>query len=215
MIIIDNAWVPTRGFRGFVGLIGLLALMMSMAAIGAERNTYRLQAASPAGTYAVDPLHSTAFFTIGHLGISEFRGRFDKVSGRFTFDPSRPDQDRVVVEVPIESLDTDYARRNKDLLGPDFFNAKQFPVMRFVSKNYRPNGRNGALLSGDLTLHGVTRPVTFEIHHVGAGPDPWGGYRSGYTASAVIKRSNFGMRYMLGDISDQVRITVNIEGIRK
>ncbi len=201
--------------RRLFGLLALTAAMLPLSVLGAGGDSYRLQSGSPAGAYDIDPLHSAVFFTVGHLGVSEFQGRFNKISGTFTLNPSRPEQSRIEVEVPISSLDTGYAPRNKDLLGPDFFNAKQFPVMRFVGKKYQPKKGGRALLAGDLTLHGVTRPVTFEVRHIGSGPDPWGGYRTGYTASATIKRSDFGMSYMLGGISDEVRITVYIEGKRK
>lgn len=176
---------------------------------------YSTQTGSPAGTYQIDPVHSLAQFWIGHLGVSELPGRFDKISGSFRFDPEHPAMAKVSVEVPIDSLDTNFARRNKDLLGPDFFNARQFPTMKFVGTGVTSEGPNDMRLSGKLTLHGVTRPVTFALHHVGTGPDPWGGYRSGYIASTTIHRSDFGMNYMLGGISDQVKIQLNIEGKRQ
>jgi len=192
-------------------LAGALALAPAAHAAAA----YKLQTGNPNGTFAIDPVHSIALFTVGHLGVSEFAGRFDKVTGTFTVDTAHPGRDKVNVEIPISSLDTNFAQRNKDLSGPDFFNAKQFPTMHFVSTRVVPKGKNNALLYGKLTMHGVTRPVEFHLHHVGAGPDPWGGYRSGYVATTTIRRSQFGMTYLLGGISDRVKVSMHIEGKRK
>ncbi len=177
--------------------------------------TYKLQTGNPNGTFQIDPVHSIALFTIGHLGVSEFAGRFDTVTGTFTVDSAHPDRDKVDVEIPIASLDTNFAQRNKDLSGPDFFNAKQFPAMHFVGTRVEPRGKDNAVLLGKLTLHGITRPVQFRLHHVGAGPDPWGGYRSGYVATTTIRRSEFGMTYLLGGISDKVKVSLHIEGKRQ
>ena len=180
----------------------------------AMSDAYKVQQASPVGTFKIDPLHSVAQFWIGHMGVSEFPGRFDAISGTFTVDAANQ-SDKVEVEIPMDSLDTNYDKRNKDLLGPDFFNAKSFPKMTFVSTSVKMKNAEEGELSGNLTLHGVTKPVTFSLRHVGAGPDPWGGYRSGYVAETVIHRSDFGMNYMLNGIADAVKVQLNIEGKRQ
>ncbi|HKJ84152.1 MAG TPA: YceI family protein [Mariprofundaceae bacterium] len=203
-------------FRGrWLAAVMLAAGAMLLPGHATAADAYKTQTGSPAGTYKIDPVHSLAQFWIGHLGVSELPGRFDKISGSFTFDPAHPENSKVSVEIPVKSLDTNYARRNKDLRGPDFFNARQFPIMKFVSTKLIMGDDNEMRLAGQLTLHGVTQPVTFNLRHVGAGPDPWGNYRSGYIASAIIRRSHFGMNYMLGGISDQVKIQLNIEGKRQ
>lgn len=191
-----------------------MVLMLGLSP-AAHADAYRIQNGSPAGSYQIDPAHSSVNFSVGHLGVSEVQGRFDQIAGKFKLDPAHPDQAQVAVQVPVASLDTNLAQRNKDLMGPDFFNVKQFPVMRFVGTRFQPQGPDRGLLSGNLTLHGVTRPVTFAVRHVGAGPDPWGGYRSGYVATATIKRSDFGMRYLLNGVSDAVAVRMNIEGKRQ
>jgi polyisoprenoid-binding protein YceI len=194
----------------------ILTLAAALAFQGgpATADTYKVQHSSPAGTFKIDPLHSVAQFWIGHMGVSEFPGRFDVMSGSFVVDPANR-ADTVSVEIPIDSLDTNYDKRNKDLLGPDFFNAKVFPKMTFTSTSVKMQNENEGTLTGNLTLHGVTKPVTFSLRHVGAGPDPWGGYRSGYVATTTIKRSDFGMTYMLNGISDTVHVQLNIEGKRQ
>lgn len=209
--------IPVNTGRNAYLIIGLslIAALALHAGPASAANVYKRQTGNPSGIFKIDPVHSFARFWIGHLGVSEFPGRFDKVSGRFNVNAAHPSQVQVSVQVPVESLDTNFAQRNKDLLGPDFFNAKQFPIMSFKGTKLRWLGKNNGRLSGNLTLHGVTRPVIFNLRHIGAGPDPWGGYRSGYVATATIRRSNFGMTYMLSDISDAVHVQLNIEGKRQ
>ncbi len=181
----------------------------------AQADAYKVQNGDPSGTFKIDPLHSVAQFWVGHMGVSEFPGRFDAISGSFTVDATHPASDKVSVEVPMESLDTNFEKRNKDLLGPDFFNAKQFPKMTFASTSVKLDSSGQGELVGKLTLHGVTKEVKFSLQRIGAGPDPWGGYRSGYVAKTVIHRSDFGMNYMLNGIADEVRIQLNVEGKRQ
>lgn len=181
----------------------------------AAADAYKVQNGNPSGTFKIDPVHSVAQFWIGHLGVSEFPGRFDAITGSFTVDDAHPAADKVNVEVPMESLDTNFEKRNKDLLGPDFFNAKQFPKMTFTSTSVKMKNAEEGELVGNLTLHGVTKQVKFSLRHVGAGPDPWGGYRSGYVAKTIIHRSDFGMNYMLNGISDAVKVQLNVEGKRQ
>ncbi len=195
--------------------LSLIAVLALSAGTTAAADSYKEQTGGAAGTYQIDPDHSMAHFTVGHLGVSEMEGRFDAISGSFSLDPANSEQVRVSVQIPIDSLDTNHAQRNKDLLGPDFFNARQFPSMSFTGTKLQWRGKNNGQLSGNLTLHGVTKPVTFNLHHIGAGPDPWGGYRSGYVATATIKRSDFGMNYMLNGISEAIQVQLNIEGKRQ
>ena len=205
---------PIRNTRLAVGL-SLIAAVVLYAGPVAAADAYKAQTDSAAGTYQIDPAHSMAHFTVGHLGVSELEGRFDTISGSFSLDSANSEQARVSVQIPIDSLDTNLAQRNKDLLGPDYFNAKQFPAMSFTGTKLQWRGKNNGQLSGNLTLHGVTKPVTFNLRHIGAGPDPWGGYRSGYVATAIISRSDFGMNYMLNGISDAIQVQLNIEGKRQ
>lgn len=196
-------------------LVLILSAALAFQGGLAQADTYKVQNASPAGNFKIDPLHSVVQFWVGHMGVSEFPGRFDSIAGDFSVDAAHPEADKVSVQVPIDSLDTNFDKRNKDLLGPDFFNAKQFPIMSFTSTSVRMKTANEGELSGNLTLHGVTKPVTFSLRHVGAGPDPWGGYRSGYVAKTTIHRSDFGMTYMLNGISDVIVVQLNIEGKRQ
>ncbi len=176
--------------------------------------------AAAAGSYAVDPDHSGVQFTIGHAGIGMFTGVFSKITGSYTFDPRHPAASKADITIPVDSLATFLAPRDKDLLGAEFFDAAKFPDMHFVSTRYVPHGRRGGVLRGDLTLHGVTRPVAFRVRLIGAGevsylPKPWGGFLSGFVATTVIDRTAFGIDAFSGGIGHMVRVRVEIEGVRK
>ena len=108
---------------------------------------------------------------------------------------------------------------NKDLLGKAFFDADAYPDIHFVSTKYVPKGKEDGLLHGNLTLHGVTKPVTFKVHLEGAGdvgylPKPWGGYLTGFTATTTIDRMDFGMTAYAAGLSHTVDIRVQVEGVR-
>lgn len=209
-----TAIIQPRFTRTLLGLTLLASLTFPVLPADAA-DVYHVQADNAAGNYQIDPVHSMISFTVGHLGVSELVGRFDTISGSFSLDSANSNQSRVSVQIPMDSLDTNFAQRNKDLLGPDYFNATQFPTMSFTSTKVQWQSKNSGQLTGNLTLHGVTMPVTFNLRRIGAGPDPWGGYRSGYVATTTIKRSDFGMNYMLNGISDSIAVQLNIEGKRQ
>jgi len=166
------------------------------------------------GNYRIDPGHSTVLFSISHLGTSRLTGRFDDIEGRFILGKDKaPGLD---VTIKTASVDTNHKKRDTHLRSPDFFNVKQYPVMHFSANkvSYDAQGRP-SLLYGKLSLHGATKPVTFRVSPVGAGKDPWGGYRAGFNASTTLKRSDFGMRFMPGGIGDEVAVTINIEATKE
>ncbi len=166
-----------------------------------------------AGTYKIDPQHTSVHFQVNHLGFSEVVGRFNDLSGKIHLQPDG--ESSVDVEIQTASVDTNYDKRDDHLRSPDFFNAKLYPVIRFTTEKVSFN-KNGEpeKVTGKLTLHGKTGPVTLSIQPVGAGDDPWGGYRIGYKATGVIKRSDYGMNFMQGGIGDDIAINLNIEAIK-
>lgn len=184
-----------------------LGLFIALVAAGAQA-----QSGADKGGYKIDPVHSQALFTIGHLGLSRFTGRFNSLKGELNVDGGGG---AVRAEIDIASVDTNFADRDKHLRSPDFFNAAQFPKMIFESAGVSLPASGEGTLNGNLTLHGVTRPVSFKLVHVGAGKDPWGGYRSGYVVSGIIKRSDYGMKFMLGALGDEVEVRLNIEAIKQ
>ena len=180
---------------------------------------YARQHASPAGSYQVDPDHSGLQFTIGHAGIGLFTGVFKKVTGSYTFDPKNPKADKADITVPVDGLDTFFPMRDDDLKGAAFFDAKANPDIHFVSTKYVPQSQDRGLLYGDMTLRGVTKPVVFHVQLEGAGkvpylPKPWGGYLTGFVATATIDRLDFGMSAYPSGLSHKVQVRVEIEGVQ-
>jgi len=171
--------------------------------------------AAPAGNYKIDPVHSVAYFEVGHAGgISRFMGRFNDMSGDLVVDT--PEKSKIRVDVKVDSVDTKSEGLDKHLKSPDFFNAVQFPLLSFVSSTVTLNGSGEGTVAGNLTLHGVTKPVTFKLKEIGAGPGPRGDSRVGYTASATIKRSDFGIAYGIPKAAtDEVDLRINIEAIKQ
>jgi polyisoprenoid-binding protein YceI len=170
--------------------------------------------ARAADTFKVDPVHSSLLFRIKHLNVGYIYGRFNAYSGTFAFDRD-PAQCSLTFEVNIDSLDTANADRDKHLKGPDFFNVKEFPTASFKSKSVKALDEKIYEVSGDLTLRGVTQPVTVRLERIGTARGMRGEVRSGIETTFVIKRSDFGMKYGLQLLSDEVRITVAVEGIQQ
>lgn len=204
------------------GLLSLAAFATPALAAGgtATVQRYALQHGNPAGSYAVDPDHSGAQFSVGHAGVAVVTGVFSKVTGSYTFDPRDPAKCKADITIPVDSIATFLAPRDHDLLAGAFFDAAKFPTMHFVGTRYVPHGPGRGVLHGELTLHGVTRPVSFQVRLVGAGkvgylPKPWGGYLSGFVATTVIDRTEFGMDAFSAGIGHKVHVRVEIEGVRQ
>jgi polyisoprenoid-binding protein YceI len=167
-----------------------------------------------ADAFQVDAVHSSVLFRVKHMNVSYTYGRFNDVSGHFLLDEADPSKSLFDLTVKSESIDTANTKRDNHLKGTDFFNAKQFPTITFKSKSVK-KGDSGYDVTGDLTLHGVTKPVTFRVASTGTGRGMIGGTLAGVEASVVIKRSDFGMTFMVGPVGDEVTVTVALEGGRK
>ena len=167
-----------------------------------------------AAEFTVDPGHSFINFTINHMGFSVMSGRFSKMTGSFTYDEKHPEASTVNVKVKTKSVDTNHSKRDKHIKGDDFLDVKKFPTASFKSTSFEEKGWK-VILKGDLTLHGVTKPVTVDVDFIGEGNDPWGGFRRGYTGRVQIKRSDFGISYNLGPTAEEMELIIGIEGIRR
>jgi len=172
-------------------------------------------AVQAADTYTVDPVHTAALFKIKNLGVSYTYGRFNDVSGTVAFDAANPAASKVDITIQAGSVDTFNQKRDAHLANPDFFDAKQFPVLKFVSTAFKKVDDNTFDVTGDFTLHGVTKPITIKAVKIGEGKDPWGGYRIGFESTFTIKRSDFGMTKMMEAVGDDVTVTFSTEGIKK
>jgi len=180
--------------------------------------TLTTSAAAPAEEhYIIDTkgAHAAIEFRIKHLGFSWLVGRFDDFSGSFTWDEANPQKSGVTVTIDTASINSNHAERDKHLRGDDFLDVEKFPQAKFVSTAYTPTGENTAELSGELTLHGVTRPVTIAVEQIGHGDDPWGGYRRGFAGTTRLTLADFGIKRDLGPAAREVFLFLSVEGIRQ
>ncbi|HEY5741996.1 MAG TPA: YceI family protein [Terrimicrobiaceae bacterium] len=167
-----------------------------------------------AETFKIDPVHSSVIFSVKHLGVSNVYGRFNDVSGKVVLDKSDASKSSIEVTIPVESIDTRNQKRDQHLKSPDFFNAKQFPVIVFKSKEVKGSGETYQV-TGDLTLHGVTKPLSLEIKDVVEGKEMEGESRGGGETHFTIKRSDFGMDFMQGPVGDEVKVMLSLEGVKQ
>lgn len=172
---------------------------------------------APAADYVIDTAKAHAFiqFRIQHLGYSWLYGRFNEFNGTFSYDEKNPTTNRVEVNINTASIDTNFAERDKHLRSDDFLDVKKFPQARFVSTQFEDQGEGKALLSGDFTLHGVTKPIVIAVERVGQGSDPWGGYRAGFFGTTVLKLADYGITRDLGPASQEVELMLSVEGVRQ
>ena len=167
-----------------------------------------------AADYKIDPAHSFIEFRIKHLGYSWLYGRFDKISGEFSYDSGKAEASRFSVEVDPASIDTNHAERDKHLRNKDFLDVKKFPTSTFKSTRFTGNAAGG-VLEGVFTLHGVSKTIKIDVEKVGEGKDPWGGYRAGFIGSMKLALKDYGITYNLGPASEVMELDLSIEGIRK
>ena len=162
--------------------------------------------------YAIDPSHTQVEFTYSHFGFSNITGRFDKVESEFHFDPADPATSRVKVTIPVESLSTGVAKLDEHLLSADFFDAVQFPTATFTSTGVTVAGEGRLAVAGELTIHGVTRPVVMDVTINKVGTHPVSQKPAvGFDAVFEIKRSEFGVGGFAPAVSDEVRIEITVE----
>jgi polyisoprenoid-binding protein YceI len=167
-----------------------------------------------AAEYAIDEAHTSLTFKASHLGLSWTHGRFDDVTGNFSFDEAKPEDAAFKLVSKIDSIDTNNKKRDEHLRSPDFFNAKQFPALTYASKSVKAV-KGGWEVTGDLTMHGVTKPVTFVLTGGKAAEFPKGTKRIGFSTEFKLKRSDFGMDKMLEAIGDEVHVSISFEGTSK
>ena len=168
-----------------------------------------------ADTYTIDPVHSTVIFRVKHLNISYFQGRFNSPNGVLKFNNADDGQNYVECTVNAADVDTANADRDKHIRSPDFLDTNKFETISFKSKQFKQTGTDTFEVSGDLTLHGVTRPLTVQAIKTGEGKGMKGENRIGFTAAFTIQRSLFGMDFLLKGVGDEVELIIALEGIRK
>ncbi|MGH6958209.1 MAG: YceI family protein, partial [Caulobacteraceae bacterium] len=171
----------------------------------------------PSGHYVLDNHHSTLIARVMHMGVSLYTIRFDTLAASFDYDPAHPEATRLRASVDLASLDVgaDYSKT----FANEFLKADKFPVATFVSTALTPTAPGRGTMSGDLTLMGVTKPVTFDVLLVGAGhellPLPFGQSAAGFEATTEIRRSAFGSKRLSGLVGDEVTLQIDAEFDRK
>jgi polyisoprenoid-binding protein YceI len=165
--------------------------------------------------YTIDPAHSGVTFKISHSDLNWIPGRFNQFSGEFAIDPSDHSKSSFTLTIRPESVDTNNAKRDGHLRSPDFFDTTKYPHMKFTSTSVKPIA-GGLEVTGDFTLHGETKPVTFNL--MGGktiAAKGKGGQRTGYTAEFKLKRSDFGISKFAPMLGDDVWVTVSFQGVKK
>lgn len=189
----------TRAVLGFIAL--LLAATPALAA---------------PDKYSFDPAHTQILFSVSHLGFSHSHGRFNKLDGSFTFDEKNPAASTIDMTIDTSSVDMGSNEWDDAVTADALLNAKKFPKMTFKSTGVTKTGDKTGSVTGDLTLLGVTKPVTLNVTYNKSGNHPYTkNHLAGFSASATLKRSEFGMVKYLPDVGDDVTITIEVEGIRQ
>ena len=168
-----------------------------------------------ADQFAFDRAHTQILFFVNHLGFSQSQGEFHDYDGDFSFDPGDWANSKVEVTIRTASIDMDDYAWDKHLRSEDFFAVNQHPEMRFRSTRVERTDEQRGIIAGDLTLLGVTQPVTLDVTFNKAGVHPISKqYVAGFSASTVVKRSDFGMEYGLPMVGDEVQVRLEVEGYR-
>ena len=170
-----------------------------------------------AADYVIDKEGQHAFvnFKISHLGYSWLYGTFKDFDGSFSFDAKSPEASKVKVNLNTASLDSNHAERDKHLRSADFLNVSKHPTATFESTAVKSTGEGSADITGNLTLNGVTKPVVIAAKFIGEGKDPWGGYRAGFEGSTTLHLKDFDIQRDLGPASQDVQLTISVEGVRQ
>ncbi len=170
-----------------------------------------------AADYVIDTEKAHAFiqFRIKHLGYSWLLGRFNDFDGTFSYDETNPAASKVAVTIRTASIDSNHAERDKHLRDKEFLEVDKYPEATFVSTGYTENDDKTAVLTGNLTLHGVSREVSIDVKPVGHGPDPWGGKRRGFEGATRLKLTDYNINFDLGPAAREVELFLSIEGIEQ
>lgn len=170
--------------------------------------------AAMADNYTIDNDHTFPHFAISHAGFSTLHGRFNKTSGKLTLDPAKK-TGSVEIAIDVASVDTSHAKRDEHLRSPDFFNAKEHPTVTFKSTKTTFTGDKVTAVDGNLTIAGTTKPVTLTVTAMKCDVNPFSKkYSCGFDANAKIKRSDFGIKYGIPAIGDDVELTLEVEAVK-
>ena len=191
--------------------------LLAGGAVVAQAALTQTPAEVQAGTYKLDPDHGKVTWSVDHLGFSTYVGQFVNAQADLVLDPANPSASRLTATIPLTEVDTNSDGLDAHLQTADFFDTANHPVATFVSRTVTVDAGDPseATVVGDLTLRGVTRPVTMAVEFNQAGPSMGGAYRAGFDGQATIKRSDFGVDYALPVLGDDVTLHIEGEFIRQ
>ena len=189
-----------------------IAALMTSGAVVARTQATKVPAEVQAGTYALDAAHGKITWSVDHLGFSTYYGQFVNVQAELKLDPANPSASTLTATIPLTDVDSNSDGLDTHLQTADFFDTANHPTATFVSRSITidADDPNEADVLGDLTIRGVTRPVTMEVEFNQAGPSMGNTYKVGFDGEATIKRSEFGVNYALPAVSDEVKL--HLEG---
>ena len=198
----------SRAVPVFATLLVLTASAVSTAADAQAVSTD--YASAPAGTYVLDPAHTSVTLKVFHLGLSAYTLRMDAVRGSYGFDPAHPEASKLQVEIDAKSVDTGDAAFSAQI-ADQLLEASKYPSIRFVSTAVKPGPEGRGQIVGDLTLHGQTHPVTLDVVFNGFGSGPDHALRMGFSANATVRRSDFGATAYIPLAGDEVSVAIETE----
>jgi polyisoprenoid-binding protein YceI len=172
-------------------------------------------------TYTIDTTHSDVGFSVRHMVFAKVRGHFTKWTADLAFDPADPSKDAVNVSIDVGSIDTREAQRDGHLKSPDFLDAAKYPTITYKSTKVERAGDKKYAVMGDLTIHGVTKPVKLDVEELGGGKDPWGNQRVAFQAKTRVDRGEFGLKWNQALetggvlVGEHIEIEIDIEAIAK
>ncbi|WP_374512845.1 YceI family protein [Brevundimonas sp.] len=198
-------------------IVGALSVgLLGGGTVAARQALTRVPAEVQAGAYKLDPDHGKITWSVDHLGFSTYVGQFVNVQADLTLDPANPANSRLTATIPLTDVDSNSDGLDAHLQTPDFFDTANHPVATFVSRSVAvdANDPSEATVTGDLTLRGVTRPVTMEVEFNQAGQS-MGAYKAGFDGEATIRRSEFGIDFALPALGDEVKLHIEGEFVRQ
>jgi len=207
--------IPMRSIPR-LALAGLLSAGLLAGGAVAQQSLTRTPAEVQAGAYKLDPDHGKITWSLDHLGFSTYVGQFVNVQADLTLDPANPANSQLTATIPLTEVDSNSDGLDAHLQTPDFFDTANHPVATFVSRSVTVDADDPseATVIGDLTLRGVTRPVTMEVEFNQAGQS-MGAYKAGFDGEATIRRSDFGINFALPALGDEVKLHIEGEFVRQ
>lgn len=185
-----------------LAVVGMAASLSMALAEGAPQQVQ-------SGTYKVEPGHTQVVFSLLHFGFTNYSGLFSGASGTLALDSVHPAASKLTISLPVSSVQTTSDRLTGELKGADWLDAAKYPTATFVSTQVVPDGKGGASITGNFTLHGITRPLTLQARYVGSGVNPMDkAYTVGFQATGVIKRSEFGVKTYVPMVGDEVTLAI-------